>query len=365
MYLALLDPAAPAPTSSARAENGGAPCSPSRRRPIGSSSRRSPPTRPSGEGDAHLPLDGEAGPHDVRRHRARRGGVRPCSARDVGYAGLKDKHATTRQWLSLPGASTPERAARVRDRRSCRVLAAARHPHKLRLGHLRGNRFEVGADRRREPTTRSRRCAPGSRTRGRDRRPQPLRRAALRRGRRDNAAAGWRCCAASATSATSGKRGLMLSALQSAVFNRALELRAARGPLDRRPARRRAAEDGDRRAVRRRPSPTVDQPRVGRGELMPHRAAARRPGDRAAARHARPRARGRGDRRRRRHARGLRARRPRAARGAPPGPAPASSDDRVCRGARPDARTRARCACASPCRRAATRRWWSPLAEPD
>ena len=30
-------------------------------------------------------------------------------ARDVGYAGMKDKQATTRQWLSVPGLD-PERA---------------------------------------------------------------------------------------------------------------------------------------------------------------------------------------------------------------------------------------------------------------
>ena len=62
-------------------------------------------------------------------------------ARDVGYAGLKDKHATTRQWLSVP-AVDPERALGL-SVGSASVLAAARHPNKLRLGHLKGNRFEV------------------------------------------------------------------------------------------------------------------------------------------------------------------------------------------------------------------------------
>src|SRR5262245_15038907 len=63
------------------------------------------------------------------------------AARDIGYAGLKDKHATTRQWLSVPGLD-PDRALALAQP-DIRVLAAARHPHKLRLGHLRGNLFEV------------------------------------------------------------------------------------------------------------------------------------------------------------------------------------------------------------------------------
>ena len=89
-------------------------------------------------------------------------------ARDVGYAGLKDKQATTRQWLSVTRrrADRAERAAlampSVTDRPELTVLAAARHPHKLRLGHLRGNRFEVVLTGSGRATTRSPRCAPGS-----------------------------------------------------------------------------------------------------------------------------------------------------------------------------------------------------------
>lgn len=62
-------------------------------------------------------------------------------ARDIGYAGLKDKHAVTSQWLSLPG-----RAAAVDTwalPASVRVLTASRHGNKLRTGHLAGNRFVI------------------------------------------------------------------------------------------------------------------------------------------------------------------------------------------------------------------------------
>lgn len=65
-------------------------------------------------------------------------GARPDGA---GYAGLKDKRAVTRQWLSFHHAATPEPAQIVVD--GVRVLAVSRHVNKLRTGHLRGNRFTV------------------------------------------------------------------------------------------------------------------------------------------------------------------------------------------------------------------------------
>jgi tRNA pseudouridine13 synthase len=62
--------------------------------------------------------------------------------RDVGAAGMKDRHAVTRQHLSFPPPVTPEAllASRVEG---VTVLSAVRHPHKLRTGHLRGNRFRL------------------------------------------------------------------------------------------------------------------------------------------------------------------------------------------------------------------------------
>lgn len=64
---------------------------------------------------------------------------------DVGYAGLKDKHAVTRQlfsiWLPRPG---DEQAVvpKVEDDH-IKVLWSARHLNKLRRGHLTGNRFAI------------------------------------------------------------------------------------------------------------------------------------------------------------------------------------------------------------------------------
>ncbi len=62
--------------------------------------------------------------------------------RDVGWAGMKDRHAVTRQWLSLPPPARPESIQGfVGD--GVTVLAAVRHRHKLRTGHLDGNRFAL------------------------------------------------------------------------------------------------------------------------------------------------------------------------------------------------------------------------------
>jgi tRNA pseudouridine13 synthase len=63
-------------------------------------------------------------------------------ARDVGAAGMKDRHAVTTQWLSLPPPATPEAALAVTVD-GIRVLEATRHEHKLRTGHLRGNAFRL------------------------------------------------------------------------------------------------------------------------------------------------------------------------------------------------------------------------------
>jgi tRNA pseudouridine13 synthase len=74
----------------------------------------------------------------VARELARRAGV---PARDVGYAGRKDRVGVTRQWFSVPGLAPAE--ALALELVGARVLDASRHPHKLRTGQLRGNRFGV------------------------------------------------------------------------------------------------------------------------------------------------------------------------------------------------------------------------------
>jgi tRNA pseudouridine13 synthase len=62
-------------------------------------------------------------------------------ARDIGYAGMKDAHAITRQVFSIQG-TTPE-AVMGAFLPDMTVQWAARHGNKLRLGHLAGNRFAI------------------------------------------------------------------------------------------------------------------------------------------------------------------------------------------------------------------------------
>jgi tRNA pseudouridine13 synthase len=61
----------------------------------------------------------------------------------VGYAGLKDRHAVTRQRFSvhLPGRDPPDIAAL--ESQDLRVLRSERHNRKLPRGALAGNRFEL------------------------------------------------------------------------------------------------------------------------------------------------------------------------------------------------------------------------------
>ena len=61
--------------------------------------------------------------------------------RDLGYAGLKDAHAVTRQTISIPGARIEDGLALQIP--GVRVLAARLHTNKLRPGHLAGNLFRI------------------------------------------------------------------------------------------------------------------------------------------------------------------------------------------------------------------------------
>ncbi|MCS6843010.1 MAG: tRNA pseudouridine(13) synthase TruD [Caldilineales bacterium] len=63
-------------------------------------------------------------------------------AGDIGYAGLKDRHAVCTQTFSLPGLK-PEDARRIADELPFQVHWARLHHGKLKLGHLLGNRFRI------------------------------------------------------------------------------------------------------------------------------------------------------------------------------------------------------------------------------
>jgi tRNA pseudouridine13 synthase len=142
--------------------------------------------------------------------------------RDISWAGLKDKQAVTRQWLSLPwkamakleGFSAP----------GLTVLQTSRHRNKLKSGHLRGNRFtlvvrevtDVGAAKAsfEQLGLRGLPNAFGDQRFG---------------ARGDNADRGRAILLAGGRHRDRFERKLFLSAYQSSLFNQVLALRLQRG----------------------------------------------------------------------------------------------------------------------------------------
>jgi len=61
--------------------------------------------------------------------------------REIGVAGLKDRRAVTRQFVSLPQRCLP--AVHRLENDHIRVHSVARHRNKLKSGHLAGNRFSI------------------------------------------------------------------------------------------------------------------------------------------------------------------------------------------------------------------------------
>jgi len=190
---------------------------------------------------------------------------------DVGIAGMKDRHAVTRQQLSFPPPVSPE-AVLALEVEGVRVLAAARHPHKLRTGHLHGNEFTivirdpaVPAD---EAAARARAvldalAAPpgspnwfGKQRFGRDGETAALGRALIRGERLPGRPPRGR------------QRRLFISAYQSLLFNEYLRRRIAAGAY-----RQVLAGDllrkTDSGGLFASTEPEVDQARLERGELAP------------------------------------------------------------------------------------------------
>ena len=65
------------------------------------------------------------------------------SARNMSYAGLKDRKAVTEQWFSLqmPGQPTPNFSQFSLE--GVEILDVTRHQRKIRIGSLQGNHFEI------------------------------------------------------------------------------------------------------------------------------------------------------------------------------------------------------------------------------
>jgi tRNA pseudouridine13 synthase len=158
----------------------------------------------------------------VARDLARAAGARP---QDVGYAGRKDRVAVATQWLSVPDLA-PEAALSL-TLPGARVLEAVRHPHKLRTGHLRSNRFAIRV-RGVDAAARARAATRGAEIALRG---LPNRFGEQRFGRTgDNAERARRFCAGELRVRDRREARFLVSAWQSEVFNDVLAARAV--PLD-------------------------------------------------------------------------------------------------------------------------------------
>ncbi|MEZ4650975.1 MAG: tRNA pseudouridine(13) synthase TruD [Candidatus Eisenbacteria bacterium] len=110
-----------------------------------------PAYEPSGDGE-HLFLWIEKkgkNTQDVVRALAK---LLSISDQDVGTAGMKDRNAVTRQYVSVPWAAARARLAQggglakpsdVSLGEDIHVLSAGLHGNRLKTGHLHGNRFEI------------------------------------------------------------------------------------------------------------------------------------------------------------------------------------------------------------------------------
>jgi tRNA pseudouridine13 synthase len=159
----------------------------------------------------------------VARELARFAGVPPL---DVGYAGLKDRHAVTRQAFTVQLAGKPDPDWSAFPHGEMKVLAATRHARKLKRGALRGNRFvlvlrEVRGDRERAERTLAAIAARGV----------PNYFGEQRFGREGGNVAQARAMFAGRR-VDRAKRSILLSAARSQIFNAVLAARVERGAWD-------------------------------------------------------------------------------------------------------------------------------------
>lgn len=183
--------------------------------------------------------------------------------REIGVAGMKDRQAVTRQFLSIPARLEAQLETFALE--GVRILSAVRHGNKLKTGHLKGNRFRLTLHGVRDPgalrASLERLEAVGL--------PNAFGSQRFGRGG-DNALAGYRLLRGERLPRPPSRfqRKLFLSALQSELFNRALAARLRAQALDR-------ALLGD--VLRKEDTgglfvcedPGVDQERVSRFEVSP------------------------------------------------------------------------------------------------
>ena len=95
---------------------------------------------PSGQGD-HSYLQIEKKGLSTMEAMIRLGRALKRPHQQIGYAGLKDARAVTRQWLSLEHLDPDLTADLVLP--NVTVMQISRHQNKLKMGHLKANRFRI------------------------------------------------------------------------------------------------------------------------------------------------------------------------------------------------------------------------------
>ncbi|MFM7540936.1 MAG: tRNA pseudouridine(13) synthase TruD [Planctomycetota bacterium] len=187
-------------------------------------------------------------------------GIRP---QDVGIAGLKDRRAVSRQWISVPD-SCSDRLTDFDDE-SLKILAVNRHGNKLRAGHTRGNRFQIRI-----------RDLPGESVGELQRRTESLRVKGMpnafgpqRFGHGgETARLGWALVRGERPRLNPWLKKLACSAVQSDLFNSWLDRRIADG-LERRALEGDVLAHSPRGGMFVCSDPASDQPRLDRLEVVP------------------------------------------------------------------------------------------------
>lgn len=66
-------------------------------------------------------------------------------SKEIGYAGLKDKNALTTQYLTIPKRCEASllQAREGLEEKNIKILSLSPHANKLRIGHLKGNKFFI------------------------------------------------------------------------------------------------------------------------------------------------------------------------------------------------------------------------------
>ncbi len=97
---------------------------------------------PSGAGE-HLCLEVEKTGLTTTEAASRLTEAAGLKRADVGYAGMKDKRARTRQWFSLRLPANEEARLQMAEDGELRILRSLRNHRKIRIGGHRANRFVI------------------------------------------------------------------------------------------------------------------------------------------------------------------------------------------------------------------------------